>query len=69
MKKGGVGTLSDWWNKMNKLIDWKNRLKDRHMLTLIVTLVLIITALGLYFITDAITLSTAEVLNSLSSAS
>lgn len=31
-----------------KVYDWKNRLKDRHMLTLVVTLVTIIVALGLY---------------------
>ena len=31
-----------------KVYDWKNRLKDRHMLTLVVTLVVVITALGLY---------------------
>lgn len=31
-----------------KVYDWKNRLKDRHMLTLVVTLVVIIAALGLY---------------------
>jgi len=31
-----------------KVYDWKNRLKDRHMLTLIVTLVVVIAALGLY---------------------
>ena len=28
--------------------DWKDRLKDRHMLTLVVTLIAIIVALGLY---------------------
>lgn len=32
----------------NKLIDWKNRLKDRHMLTIIVVLVTIIAVLGIY---------------------
>jgi len=32
----------------DKVYDWKNRLKDRHMLTLVVTLVVIIAALGLY---------------------
>lgn len=31
-----------------KVYDWKNRLKDRHMLTLVVTLVVIIAALGIY---------------------
>ena len=31
-----------------KVYDWKNRLKDRHMLTLVITLVAIITILGLY---------------------
>lgn len=31
-----------------KVYDWKNRLKDRHMLTLVVTLVAIIIAIGLY---------------------
>lgn len=31
-----------------KLYDWKDRLKDRHMLTLVVTLVVIIAVLGLY---------------------
>ena len=31
-----------------KVYDWKNRLKDRHMLTLVVTLVAIIVAIGLY---------------------
>ena len=31
-----------------KVYDWKNRLKDRHMLTLVITLVVIIAALGLY---------------------
>ena len=32
----------------DKLIDWKNRLKDRHMLSIIVTLVVILIVLGLY---------------------
>ena len=32
----------------NKLIDWKNRLKDRHMLSIIVVLFSIIVILGLY---------------------
>ena len=32
----------------NKLIDWKNRLQDRHMLTIIVVLVTIIAVLGIY---------------------
>ena len=32
----------------NKLIDWKNRLKDRHMLSIIVVLFAIIIILGLY---------------------
>ena len=31
-----------------KIYDWKNRLKDRHMLSLVVTLVTIIAVLGLY---------------------
>lgn len=31
-----------------KAYDWKNRLKDRHMLTLVITLVVVIAALGLY---------------------
>ncbi len=33
---------------MNKLEDWKNRLKDRHMLSVVVVLVAIIAILGLY---------------------
>ena len=32
----------------DKLIDWKNRLKDRHMLSIIVVLVAILIILGLY---------------------
>lgn len=32
----------------NKLYDWKDRLKDRHMLSLVVTLVVTITVIGLY---------------------
>ena len=32
----------------DKVYDWKDRLKDRHMLTLVVTLVAIIAILGLY---------------------
>ena len=32
----------------DKLIDWKNRLKDRHMLSIIVVLVTILIILGLY---------------------
>jgi len=32
----------------DKVYDWKDRLKDRHMLTLVVTLVAVITVLGLY---------------------
>ena len=32
----------------DKIYDWKNRLKDRHMLTLVVTLVVVIAALGIY---------------------
>lgn len=32
----------------DKVYDWKDRLKDRHMLTLVVTLVVIIAALGMY---------------------
>jgi len=31
-----------------KVYDWKNRLKDRHMLTLVITLVAVIAILGLY---------------------
>lgn len=31
-----------------KVYDWKNRLKDRHMLTLVVSLVVVIVAFGLY---------------------
>lgn len=31
-----------------KIYDWKDRLKDRHMLSLVVTLIVIIVALGLY---------------------
>ena len=31
-----------------KVYDWKNRLQDRHMLTLVVSLVVVITALGIY---------------------
>ena len=32
----------------NKLIDWKNRLQDRHMLSIIVVLVSILIIMGLY---------------------
>ena len=32
----------------NKLYDWKDRLRDRHMLSLVVTLVTVITIIGLY---------------------
>ena len=32
----------------SKLYDWKDRLKDRHMLSLVVTLVTVIAVLGLY---------------------
>lgn len=32
----------------DKVYDWKDRLKDRHMLTLVVTLVTVIAVLGLY---------------------
>lgn len=35
-------------NLKQKLYDWKNRLKDRHMLTLVVTLIVVIAAFGLY---------------------
>ena len=35
-------------NIKEKVYDWKNRLKDRHMLTLVVTLVTVIAVLGLY---------------------
>ena len=31
-----------------KVYDWKNRLKDRHMLSLVVGLITIIVVLGLY---------------------
>lgn len=31
-----------------KVYDWKNRLKDRHMLTLVIALITIIVALGIY---------------------
>ena len=31
-----------------KVYDWKDRLRDRHMLTLVVGLIVIIVALGLY---------------------
>lgn len=31
-----------------KVYDWKNRLKDRHMLSLVVTLVVVIVAFGIY---------------------
>ena len=31
-----------------KIYDWKNRLKDRHMLSIVVTLITIITVLGIY---------------------
>lgn len=33
---------------MNKLVDWKNRLKDRHMLSVIVVLFAIIIAMGVW---------------------
>ena len=32
----------------NKLRDWKNRLQDRHMLSIIVVLVSILIIMGLY---------------------
>ena len=35
-------------NIKEKVYDWKNRLKDRHMLTLVITLVVVIAALGIY---------------------
>ena len=35
-------------NIKSKLIDWKNRLKDRHMLSIIVVLVALLVILGLY---------------------
>ncbi len=35
-------------NIKNKLIDWKNRLKDRHMLSIIVVLVALLVILGIY---------------------
>ena len=31
-----------------KVYDWKNRLKDRHMLTLVISLIVVIICLGLY---------------------
>lgn len=31
-----------------KVYDWKNRLQDRHMLTLIIVLIAIIIGIGLY---------------------
>ena len=31
-----------------KVYDWKNRLRDRHMLSLVVSLIAIIVILGLY---------------------
>lgn len=34
--------------KVNKLVDWKNRLKDRHMLSVIVVLVAVIIAMGVW---------------------
>ena len=33
---------------MNKLVDWKNRLKDRHMLSVVVVLFAIIIAMGIW---------------------
>mgnify|MGYP001058716050 FL=1 len=33
---------------MNKLVDWKNRLKDRHMLSVVVALFVIIIAMGIW---------------------
>ena len=33
---------------MNKLKDWKNRLKDRHMLSVMVVLIAIIIAMGVW---------------------
>lgn len=33
---------------MNKLVDWKNRLKDRHMLSVVVVLFVIIIAMGIW---------------------
>lgn len=35
-------------NLKEKVYDWRNRLRDRHMLSLVVTLVTVITVLGLY---------------------
>ena len=35
-------------NLKEKVYDWRNRLRDRHMLTLVVTLVTVIVVLGLY---------------------
>ena len=32
----------------NKLVDWKNRLKDRHMLSVVVVLFAIIIAMGVW---------------------
>lgn len=34
-------------NIKNKLIDWKDRLKDRHMLSVIVVLLIVIAILGM----------------------
>ena len=31
-----------------KVYDWKNRLQDRHMLTLVISLIAVIVILGLY---------------------
>ena len=35
-------------NLKEKVYDWRNRLRDRHMLTLVVTLVTVILLLGFY---------------------
>ena len=32
----------------NKMIDWKNRLKDRHMLSIIVVLIAVLVIMGIY---------------------
>ena len=44
----GKGRIDFVGKIKNKLIDWKNRLKDRHMLSIIVVLFAIIIILGLY---------------------
>ena len=39
-------------NIKSKLIDWKNRLKDRHMLSIIVVLVALLVILGIYILEE-----------------